>query len=289
MNWFYKSVTLLFCVVFSVSAQDLQRNYADCMAQRISCEPSLLSPAQAQAVLTTLLSKGAPAKPAAPLSEVQQVAQAERENNLRYCKSGSPLCDHGLLTGNEKTTVAQAERENNLRYCKSGSPLCNHGLLTGDEKTTVAQAERENNLRYCKSGSPLCNHGLLTGDEKTTVAQAERENNLQYCKSSSPLCDQALLTGYRAVVATGGHATDSGSPRVEGLIPDPSATRSPVGSVSGLPGVAENGSYYGEPNANGVPRTAHVDGYTRKDGTYVRGYYRSPPNSNPPKARSGRR
>ena len=257
MNWFYKSVTLLFCVVFSVSAQDLQRNYADCMAQRISCEPSLLSPAQAQAVLTTLLSKGAPAKPAAPLSEVQQVAQAERENNLRYCKSGSPLCDHGLLTGNEKTTVAQAERENNLRYCKSGSPLCNHGLLTGDEKTTVAQAERE--------------------------------NNLQYCKSSSPLCDQALLTGYRAVVATGGHATDSGSPRVEGLIPDPSATRSPVGSVSGLPGVAENGSYYGEPNANGVPRTAHVDGYTRKDGTYVRGYYRSPPNSNPPKARSGRR
>ena len=225
MNWFYKSVTLLFCVVFSVSAQDLQRNYADCMAQRISCEPSLLSPAQAQAVLTTLLSKGAPAKPAAPLSEVQQVAQAERENNLRYCKSGSPLC----------------------------------------------------------------NHGLLTGDEKTTVAQAERENNLQYCKSSSPLCDQALLTGYRAVVATGGHATDSGSPRVEGLIPDPSATRSPVGSVSGLPGVAENGSYYGEPNANGVPRTAHVDGYTRKDGTYVRGYYRSPPNSNPPKARSGRR
>jgi hypothetical protein len=43
------------------------------------------------------------------------------------------------------------------------------------------------------------------------------------------------------------------------------------------PFVAENGSYYGEPNANGVPKTVHVNGYFRKDGTYVRGHYRSSP------------
>jgi hypothetical protein len=49
--------------------------------------------------------------------------------------------------------------------------------------------------------------------------------------------------------------------------------------------VAENGSYYGQPNVNGVPKTVAVSGYYRKDGTYVRGYYRSPPGSNPPSTR----
>ncbi len=43
------------------------------------------------------------------------------------------------------------------------------------------------------------------------------------------------------------------------------------------PFVAENGSYYGEPNQYGVPKTVHVKGYYRKDGTYVRGHYRSRP------------
>ena len=49
--------------------------------------------------------------------------------------------------------------------------------------------------------------------------------------------------------------------------------------------VAENGSYYGQPNVNGVPKTVAVNGYYRKDGTYVRGYYRSPPGSNPTSTR----
>src|ERR1700687_2021975 len=43
------------------------------------------------------------------------------------------------------------------------------------------------------------------------------------------------------------------------------------------PTCAENGSCYGDLNANGVPKTVHVNGYYRKDGTYVRGYYRSAP------------
>jgi hypothetical protein len=45
--------------------------------------------------------------------------------------------------------------------------------------------------------------------------------------------------------------------------------------------IAENGSYYGELNKNGVPKTVPVRGYYRKDGTYVRGYYRSAPGSRP--------
>jgi len=45
-----------------------------------------------------------------------------------------------------------------------------------------------------------------------------------------------------------------------------------------VPLVAENGSYYGEISTQtGRPKTVHVRGYFRKDGTYVRGHYRSRP------------
>ena len=41
---------------------------------------------------------------------------------------------------------------------------------------------------------------------------------------------------------------------------------------------AENGSCYGDTSANtGRPKTVAVKGYYRKDGTYVRGHYRSRP------------
>lgn len=43
-------------------------------------------------------------------------------------------------------------------------------------------------------------------------------------------------------------------------------------------GCAENGSCYGDISvATGRPKTVHVGGYYRKDGTYVRGHYRSRP------------
>lgn len=45
----------------------------------------------------------------------------------------------------------------------------------------------------------------------------------------------------------------------------------PLGS-----GCAENGSCYGDTsNINGMPKTNHVNGYFRSNGTYVRGHYRS--------------
>jgi hypothetical protein len=41
-------------------------------------------------------------------------------------------------------------------------------------------------------------------------------------------------------------------------------------------GCAENGSCYGDTsNINGTPKTNHVNGYFKSNGTYVRGYYRS--------------
>jgi hypothetical protein len=44
------------------------------------------------------------------------------------------------------------------------------------------------------------------------------------------------------------------------------------------PRVAENGSYCGQMSENtGRPKTVYVNGYYRKDGTYVRSHYRSTP------------
>jgi hypothetical protein len=52
---------------------------------------------------------------------------------------------------------------------------------------------------------------------------------------------------------------------------------SPAPQTYNVAHVAENGSYYGQPNQHGVPKTVAVKGYYRRDGTYVRGHYRSAP------------
>ena len=53
---------------------------------------------------------------------------------------------------------------------------------------------------------------------------------------------------------------------------------SPSSSSVVTPACAENGSCYGDISENtGRPKTIHVEGYYRKDGTYVRGHYRSKP------------
>ena len=92
------------------------------------------------------------------------------------------------------------------------------------------------------------------------------QQNLQACLNGWATCNHAMLTTEEAGrVATAAPAA--------GLSASPTA----------VPGTAENGSYYGEPNKNGIPKTVHVHGYYRRDGTYVRGYYRSAPGTNPPR------
>ncbi len=59
-----------------------------------------------------------------------------------------------------------------------------------------------------------------------------------------------------------------------------SSAGQPSSPSSAAPACAENGSCYGDISDNtGRPKTIHVDGYYRKDGTYVRGHYRSSPRS----------
>ena len=83
---------------------------------------------------------------------------------------------------------------------------------------------------------------------------------------------------YAPVVVSTSQRTYVSAPAVKAY--EPKAVTTPIYGR-----VAENGSYYGQPNVNGVPKTVAVSGYYRKDGTYVRGYYRSSPGSNPPSTR----
>ena len=57
----------------------------------------------------------------------------------------------------------------------------------------------------------------------------------------------------------------------------PSTRTHPTPSARAFSHSAENGSWRGQLNAHGTPKTVYVRGYHRKDGTYVRGHYRSSP------------
>jgi hypothetical protein len=97
------------------------------------------------------------------------------------------------------------------------------------------------------------------------------------------------------------NTTYSSASTQNGWVKQPTVIRGDLGSVaiqpsviSPLPGyvittpsvgIAQNGSYYGQPNSNGIPKTVAVNGYYRKDGTYVQGHYRSAPGSNPSSSR----
>ena len=79
------------------------------------------------------------------------------------------------------------------------------------------------------------------------------------------------------------------TPAPVALAPITDTPRAPTQVVRNIPAPrAENGSYYGETSRKtGAPKTVHVNGYTRKDGTHVQGHYRSAPHSGG--GRGGRR
>lgn len=139
-------------------------------------------------------------------NEKVQVAAAERRANFQTCASGSypSLCKRSLLTPEEATQVAAAERRANLQTCMSGNypSLCKRSLLDPDEAAQVAAAERRVNFRTCVSGNypSLCKHSLLTSDEAAQVAAAERRVNFQTCISGQypSLCKHSLLTSDEA-------------------------------------------------------------------------------------------
>jgi hypothetical protein len=102
--------------------------------------------------------------------------------------------------------------------------------------------------------------------------EADRsEPKTPYLKVQSEQVDEKSSSGGSSYY----RSSDKGSTDADG-VNDYSSTTYEKDTYK--PAVAENGSYYGEPSkATGNPKTVHVKGYYRKDGTYVRGHYRSKP------------
>lgn len=71
-------------------------------------------------------------------------------------------------------------------------------------------------------------------------------------------------------------AAPQSSPSNQASAPKSGPGTQATASTQYTPSCAENGSCYGDISTiNGMPKTTHVQGYYRKDGTYVRGHYRS--------------
>jgi hypothetical protein len=132
----------------------------------------------------------------------------------------------------------------------------------------------------CRDGAPSCDPRQLSKSERATVAAFEAGRNFVACVSGEGRCDWTRLTERQLNAIAEVRASVAPVP-----VPSPEQASVNTGQTAPVPDVAENGSYAGQLNANGVPKTVHVNGYYRKDGTYVRGHYRSPPYSNPPKTR----
>jgi len=154
------------------------------------------------------------------------------------------------------------QRTLNVTACGYGFGQCNQGLLAPAEVAQVMAIRRRQIIAACEYGAGLCKQTRLTPSDSAVVRSAAS-------------ADQCLASSYLppSIVETSTAAPTSLDTELNTLF---KALLTSVGTP-----VAENGSYYGEPNKNGVPKTVLVNGYTRSNGTYVQGYYRSAPGTNP--------
>jgi hypothetical protein len=223
-----------------------------------------------------------------PSQRITADATAHRIN-LDYCLrlgSDNILCKPSRLTAEERGQADASARRINDDYCQrlgSDNILCKPSLLSPDERVQADASSRRINRDYCArlgSDNILCKPSLLTADERAEAVATTRRINRDNCLrlgSNSILCKAELLTpDERAAADAPGQRTS----------PQSASGESTSGSAA--PACEENGSCYGDTSdATGRPKTVDVHGYTRKDGTYVRGHYRSAPSKG--SSRGGRK
>ncbi len=97
------------------------------------------------------------------------------------------------------------------------------------------------------------------------------------CSGSTPVANVVVNSPPLHAANVDLSATGSNPNNAAVLQPEKSSDSSTLSPPSPIgPGCAENGSCFGDvSNINGMPKTTHINGYFRRDGTYVRGHYRS--------------
>jgi hypothetical protein len=152
-------------------------------------------------------------------------------------------------------SAANAQSNYNFDNCRFGNYSCDQSLLTDQQRSIVHQAALTRNFDSCRFGNYSCDQSLLTDQQKAIAHQAALTRNFDSCRFGNYSCDQSLLTSEQLTQITNGNVGDQQY-----------TARS----------CAENGSCYGDiSELTGQPKTTRVNGYYRRDGTYVRGHYRS--------------
>jgi hypothetical protein len=203
-------------------------------------------------------------------------------------------CGMAAVAQQSNRTATGYQHSLNLTACGYGIGQCDEGLLSPAEVAQVSVVRHRMNVQACGYGIGQCSEGLLSSVEAAQVSTIRRRMNIQACEYGVGLCRKALLTTSEAAVV---RSTKAGQESFAIPYPltsmggtsaaPPTALDTQLNALlkalftPASPSVAENGSYFGEPNNNGVPKTVLVNGYTKSNGTYVQGYYRSAPGTNP--------
>ena len=174
-----------------------------------------------------------------------------------------------MLTPGEIIQVTAIRHRQNVSACGYGLGQCNEGMLTTSESAEVSAIRHRQNVSACEYGLGQCNEGLLTPLELARVQSGKTKQGKLLTAYPAPTQSQMAILPPTSVVPPTSNSSALLSTLLQSL------------AAPAVAPVAENGSYYGQPNQNGVPKTVLVQGYTKSNGTYVQGYYRSAPGTNP--------
>lgn len=122
-----------------------------------------------------------------------------------------------------------------------------------------------------------------------SIADAKADNCQYVFRCQGSICERALpascsTNASNAVIFTSPAALPTIDAATTAVAPagpilfqaEEVTKKEPLSTAPSGLGCAENGSCYGDiSNINGMPKTQSINGYFRKDGTYVRGHYRS--------------
>ena len=207
----------------------------------------------------------APVSPERAVGEAQEAQQRAYEENLTGCLDGRfpAFCDHAQLTPYDAARVQQAEYEANLATCldPAWQHLCRPELMPlsyGSEASTPAAPDERT------APATLAPFDAVPGGASIrTSAPTQAAASVPRFTPTLP----RVSSGATAAVPVQPSAVQTTAPTWQPVVaPPPSSVR----------GCSESGSCYGDISTlTGQPKTTYVRGYFRRNGTYVRSYYRS--------------
>jgi hypothetical protein len=191
----------------------------------------------------------------------------------RDCGAAKVDFDRRIVLGGDWTAIPQ--------YL--GAPSSNEPGLFGDSVQTYVFRDCSLEFRVFSGKVTAKNFLWKTAPRKTPAAASPNSTSLNVegeiarlqATADRLLAELGELQRQITLLRQGGLQASTQSFSNSQLNINPSENPSPTALSAPC---AENGSCFGDlSTVTGQPKTVHVQGYTRKDGTYVRGHYRSAP------------